>query len=337
MNVTAHAAKAAKGKLEPFEYDAGPLGPDEVDIRITHAGVCQTDVALVDDDWKTTAYPFVPGRENVGVVVALGANAGGGLAVGQRVGVGGICGSCMGCEFCLAGRQHVCPRVVYTGMGSHRGGFASHVRAGHWQWAFPIPDAIASKDAGPLLGAGATVFTPLLRHGVRATDRVAVVGIGGLGHLAVQFLSKWGCEVTAISSSHDKDEPARGFGASHVLATRGTDELKAAAGSFDFILNTVSADLPWEDYLAALRPGGTLCVVGIGDKPITVGPLDLTAGEKRIVGGMPGSIVETRQMLAFAARHGIKPAVETFPMAEADRALDHVRRGKARFRAVLVA
>ena len=337
MKFSAQAAKAAKGKLEPFEYDAGPLGPEEVDILITHAGICETDVALVVNAWETTAYPFVPGRETVGVVAAVGAAVGDGLATGQRVGVGGICGSCMGCEFCLAGRQHVYPQVVYTAMGSHRGGFASHVRAGHWRWAFPIPEAIASEHAGPLLGAGATVFTPLVRHGVMATDRVAVVGIGGLGHLAVQFLAKWGCEVTAISSSHEKDEPARGFGASHIIATRGADELKAAAGSFDFILSTVSADLPWDDYLAALRPGGTLCVVGIGDKPIAVDPLGLTAGEKRLVGGMPGSVGETQQMLAFAARHGIRPAVELFPMAEADKALDHVRRGHARFRAVLVA
>ena len=183
----------------------------------------------------------------------------------------------------------------------------------------------------------ATVFTPLLHNGVKATNRVAVVGIGGLGHLAVQFLNKWGCEVTAISSSHEKDGQARGFGASHFVATKGTDELKKAAGSFDFIFNTVSADLPWDDYLAALRPGGRLCVVGIGDKPVAVGPLGLTAGERQIVGGMPRSIVETGQMLAFAARHGIRPAVETFPMAEADRALDHVRQGKTRYRAVLVA
>lgn len=337
MRVSAYAAKKAKAPLEPFEYESGPLGPNEVDVRVTHAAICQTDAALVDDDWGATAYPFVPGRENVGVVAAVGSAVGDGLAVGQRVGIGGISGSCMECEFCLAGRQQVCPKVVYTAMGDHRGGFGTHVRAGHWRWAFPIPDAIAGDHAAPLLGAGTTVFTPILRYGVKATDRVAVVGMGGLGHLAVQFLSKWGCEVTAISSSREKDEQARGFGASHFIATRGTDELEKAAGSFDFILNTVSADLPWEEYMAALRPGGKLCVVGIGDRPVAVAPDSLTAGEKQVVGGMPGSIVETWQMLEFAARNGVKPAVETFPMAEASKALDHTRRGKARFRAVLVA
>lgn len=337
MKINAYAAKTAKAPLEPFEYEAGPLGPNEVDVRVTHAGICYTDVALVDNDWNTTLYPFVPGRENVGVVAALGAGVGDGLALGQRVGIGGICGSCMRCEYCLAGRQHVCPQVVYTAMDAHQGGFGNHVRAKHWGWAVAIPDAIASQHAAPLLGAGITVFTPILRCGVKGTDRVAVVGIGGLGHLALQFLHKWGCEVTAISSSRDKEEQAREFGAHHFIATRGTDELRRAAGSFDFILNTVTADLPWGDYVAALRPGGKLCVVGIGDKPVTVEPLDLTGGEKGVVGGLPGSIVETRQMLAFAARHGIKPAIETFPLAEANKALDHVRRGQARFRAVLVA
>jgi len=181
------------------------------------------------------------------------------------------------------------------------------------------------------------VFTPLLRYGVRPTHRVAVVGIGGLGHLAVQFLAKWGCDVTAISSSHDKDEQARGFGATHFIATRRTDELKKAARSFDFILSTVSADLPWDDYMAALRSEGKLCLVGIPDKPISVSPWSLIAGEKSIVGGQPGSIDETMQMLTFTALHGIKPMIETFPMKDANAALNHTRQGKARYRAVLVA
>ncbi len=336
MIVHTHAAKNPRSPLSSWDYELGELPPFAVDIAVTHVGICQTDVALVDDCWSTTEYPFVPGRENVGVVTAVGSAVGSGLAVGQRVGIGGICGSCMQCEFCLAGRHHLCPKVVYTAMGSYRGGFANHVRASHWQWVFSIPADIASEHAGPLLGAGATVFTPILRYGISASHRVAVVGIGGLGHLAVQFLSRWGCEVTAISSSHEKDEQSRAFGASHVIATRETDELKSAAGSFDFILNTVSADLPWDQYIVALRPGGTLCVVGIGDGPIAVSPLGLTAGEKQVVGGMPGSIVETEKMLSFASRKGVRPVVETFPMADADRALDHVRKGKARFRAVLV-
>jgi len=326
MKITAYAAKVAKAHLEPFEYDAGQLGPDEVDVAVTHCGICHTDVGMVDNEWGVSTYPCVAGHETVGTVAVVGANVDPKrLRVGQRVGVGAICGSCMNCEWCESGRQNVCPNRVDTVMRGHLGGFATHVRASNWRFAHPIPDAIASEHAGPLLCAGTTVFTPLLRHGVRPTDRVAVVGIGGLGHLAVQYMAKWGCDVTAISTSRHKEELARGFGAGHFIATRDTDELKKSAGSFDFILSTVSADLPWDDYLAALRPQGTLCIVGVPEKPIAVSAFSLLPFEKVVAGGIPGSLVETAQMLAFTARHGIKPMIETFPMAEADRALDHVR------------
>ncbi len=336
MQVQAYAAKAAKANLEPYRYELGELGTEEVDVRVTHCGICHTDVAMVDNEWGMSQYPVVPGHENVGEVVAVGSNVTR-LAVGQRVGVGALCGSCMQCEWCEGGAQHVCAQVVGTVMGEHKGGFGSVVRVNNWQFAHPIPDAIASEHAGPLMCAGTTVFTPLLRQNVRPTDRVAVVGIGGLGHLAVQYLAKWGCEVTAISSTHDKDEQAHGFGARHFIATKGTDELGKAARRFDFILSTVSADLPWDQYLAALRPKGKLCIVGIPDKAVAFSPWSVIGGEKSVVGGQPGSIDETQQMLEFTALHGIKPMIETFPMAEANAALDHTRQGKGRYRAVLVA
>ena len=336
MHVHAYAAASAGVALLPHEFETAALGPNAVDVRVTHAGICHTDVAMVDNEWGFSQYPVVPGHENVGVVAAVGANVER-VRVGDRVGIGALCGSCMRCEFCESGRQHVCANVVGTVIGAHTGGFGSIVRAENWQFAHPIPEAIASADAGPLLCAGTTVFTPILRYGVKPTDRVAVAGIGGLGHLALQFLAKWGCEVTAISSTHEKDDAARGFGAHHTIATRDTDELAAAARSFDFILATASGDLPWDAYLQALRPGGTLCIVGIPPSPIGFSIWNLVGGEKSIVGGQPGSIDETAQMLRFAALHGVRPAIETFPMHEANAALDHTRRGKARFRTVLVA
>lgn len=336
MQVHAYAAKAVKQALEPFQFDLGELGPEQVDVQVTHCGICHTDAAMVDNDWGFSQYPVVPGHEIAGTVAAIGSNVKR-LAVGQRVVVGALCGSCMQCEWCEGGMQHVCPQVVGTVIGEHKGGFGSAVRVNNWQFAHPLPDAIASEHAGPLMCAGTTVFTPLLRYGVRPTDRVAVVGIGGLGHLAVQFLAKWGCDVTAISSTHDKDEQAHGFGARHFLATRGTDELSKVGRTFDFILSTATADMPWDAYLAALRPGGKLCIVGIPDKPISFSPWSVIAGEKSVVGGQPGSIDETQQMLTFTALHGIKPMIEPFPMAEANAALDHTRQGKARYRAVLVA
>ncbi len=336
MQVQSYAAKAAKQNLQPFQFDLGDLGPQEVDVHVTHCGICHTDVAMVDNDWGMSQYPVIPGHEITGTVAAVGSQVDR-LAVGQRVGVGALCGSCMKCEWCEGGAQHVCPQVEGTVMGSHKGGFASVVRVSNWQFAHPLPEGIASEHAGPLMCAGTTVFTPLLRYNVRPTDRTAVVGIGGLGHLAVQYLAKWGCEVTAISSTHDKDEQAHSFGATHFVATRNTDELSKVAKSFDFILSTVSADLPWDAYLAALRPKGKLCIVGIPENAVSFSPWSLIGGEKSVVGGQPGSIDETQQMLAFTAQHGIKPMIEAFPMTEANAALDHTRQGKARYRAVLVA
>lgn len=338
VTISAYAAKAAKAHLELFEYDPGLLGPEEVDVAVTHCGICHTDVGMVDNEWGISTYPCVAGHEVAGIVTTIGSNVDPArLQVGQRVGVGAISGSCMRCEWCLAGKQNVCPSRVDTVLRGHRGGFASQVRVRDWRFAYPIPDAIASEHAGPLLCAGITVFSPLLRHGVRPIDCVAVVGIGGLGHLAIQYLSKWGCEVTAISSSHAKAEQARGFGAAHFIATKDTDELKKMAEAFDFILCTVSADLPWDVYLATLRPQGKLCIVGLPQKALAVSAFSLLPAEKMVAGGIPGSPVETAQMLSFTARHGIKPTIELFPMAEANRALDHVRQGKARFRAVLAA
>ncbi|KAA0113950.1 NAD(P)-dependent alcohol dehydrogenase [Mycolicibacterium sp. P9-22] len=338
MKVVSYAATTARGSLERFEYEPEPLGPDEVDVAVTHCGICHTDSSMVDNEWGFSQYPVVAGHETVGTVVAIGANVDSTrLHIGRRVGVGAICGACMNCEWCLAGKHSVCPARVDTVMRGHLGGFASHVRAANWQFVYPIPDAIASEHAGPLLCAGATVFTPMLRYGVRPTDRVAVVGIGGLGHLALQFSAKWGCAVTAISSSRKKEAQARRFGATAFIDASDTDELAAAAGSFDFILSTVPADLPWNDYVAALRPRGTLCIVGGPQNAISVGAFDLLPAEKVVAGGIPGSPVETVQMLDFAARHNIRPTIETFSMTDANRALDHVRRGRARFRAVLVA
>jgi alcohol/geraniol dehydrogenase (NADP+) len=183
--------------------------------------------------------------------------------------------------------------------------------------------------------AGATVFTPMVEYGVMPWMRTAVVGIGGLGHLAVQFLAKFGCEVTAISSSHDKDSDARKFGAAHFIAPKGTDESKMAAGTFDFILSTVSTDVPWGDYLAALQPQGRLVIVGIPETDIRF-PVVPLLFERSVSGGATGSPSDIARMLEFAARAGVAPKVEQFPIADVNRAVDHVRSGTARFRAVLV-
>ncbi|MGW7614652.1 NAD(P)-dependent alcohol dehydrogenase [Streptomyces antimycoticus] len=334
MTVRAYAVERAGGPVQRLEYEPEPLGPLEVDVAVTHCGVCQTDVGMVDDAHGYSRFPLVAGHEAVGVIEAVGSAVDGGqLAVGRRVGVGAVAGACFACEWCLSGRQYLCADKDDTVLRGHRGAFATRVRASDWRYVQPIPDSLASEHAAPLLCAGITVFSAITRNGVRPTDRVAVVGVGGLGHLAIQFLAKWGCHVTAISSTAAKADDSRRFGAHEFVAAE--EGLERVSGSFDFILSTVSADLPWDAYLAALRPQGTLCVVGVPHGPFGFQPLSLLLGEKRLVGGLVGSPAESRQMLDFAARHGIRPAVETFPVARMDEALDHVRRGRARYRAVL--
>ncbi|MEV5746371.1 NAD(P)-dependent alcohol dehydrogenase [Actinoallomurus sp. NPDC052308] len=336
MTRRAYAVEQAGGPVRVHEYEPAPLGPLEVEVAVTHSGICHTDLGMIDDEWGISNFPVVAGHEAVGVVEALGdAVDRTRLAVGQRVGVGATAGSCFACEWCLSGRQQLCPakdNVVVRGTG---GAFASHVRVSDWRHVQPIPDVIASEHAGPFLCAGTTVFPPLLHHSVRPTDRVAVVGIGGLGHLAIQCLAKWGCHVTAISSTPGKSADARRFGAHDFVATNEGTGLDRVSNSFDFVLSTVSADLPWDAYLATLRPRGTLCVLGLPNGALTINPLSLLPGERTIVGGVTGSPTETRQMLDFATRHDIRPMVEVFPVTRMDEALDQVRHGRARYRAVL--
>lgn len=334
LSVTAYAAKAATGTLERYDYDAGPLGAEDVEIEVTHCGICHSDIAMIDNDWGRSEYPLVPGHEVIGVITAVGGRVGGGRQLGQRVGVGWYAGSCGACEWCARGKENLCAAARATIIG-RPGGWARSIRCPA-KFAVPIPDALSSENAGPLMCAGVTVFTPLVEYGVMPWMRTAVVGIGGLGHLAVQFLAKFGCEVTAISSRHDKDEDARQLGATHFIATTGTDELTRAAGTFDVIVSTVSADLPWGDYLAALRPRGRLVIVGLPESDIRFPVLPLLF-ERSVSGAASGSPSDTVRMLEFAARAGIVPRVEQFPMNDVNRAVDHVRSGKARFRAVLVA
>lgn len=334
MTIRAYAATGPKGRFEAVAIDPGPLGADEVEIRVTHCGICHSDLSMLDNEWGMTQYPLVPGHEVVGVVSRAGAGVEH-VKTGQRVGLGWQCGACHACEWCGRGKEHLCATQAATIVGRH-GGFAESVRC-QGRFAIPIPDAIASEHAGPLMCAGATVFSPMLHHGVTGSMRTAVVGIGGLGHLALQFFSKNGCEVTAVSSTRGKEAEARGFGASDFIATGEPDALARHAGRFDFILCTVSADCDWRGLVNTLRPEGKLVIVGVPNSPIAFDAFPIIAFEKFIGGGRLGSPGDVSAMLAFAARHGVRPMIETFPMSQVNAAMDRVRSGQARYRVVLVA
>lgn len=330
--IRAWAAPKAGAPLEAFSFDPGPLGAEEVEIAVEHCGICHSDLSMLDNEWGFTQYPFVPGHEAIGRVVALGPQAKG-LAIGQRVGLGWNAHSCLHCGQCLEGRQHLCASVQPTLAGRH-GAFAERVRA-HWVWATPLPEGLDPREAGPLLCGGITVFAPLREFDIKPTSRVAVVGIGGLGHMAIKFCKAWGCEVTAFTTSLSKAEEARAFGAHHVVSTRDADALAALAGRFDLIIDTVNASLDWEGLVAALAPGGRLHVVGAVLEPIQVGAFSLIMGQKSLSGSPTGSRGAIDAMLGFAARHRVLPQTEHFPMSKANEAMDHLRAGKARYRIVL--
>lgn len=330
--VRAWAAQGSGAPLAPFDYDPGPLGSDEVEIAVEHCALCHSDLSVLDNEWGNSAYPLVPGHEVVGHIFAVGEHAKG-LRVGQRVGVGWNAGSCMHCRFCLSGDQHLCPAVQVTVIG-HHGGFAERLRA-HWAWAIPIPEGLDPSSTGPLLCAGITVFNPLQRLGIRPTARTGVVGIGGLGHLAVKFLRAWGCEVTAFASSPSKFDEARSFGAHRVLSTRDADAIRTTARSLDLLLVTVSVSMDWDALIATLAPHGRLHIVGSVQQPIPVRAMHLIVPERSVSGSPTGSPVDIATMLDFADRHRIAPQVKHFPMSRVNDAVAHLRAGNARYRIVL--
>ena len=326
------AAMEAGKPLVPYEYDPGPLGDEDVEVAVEHCGVCHSDLSIINNEWRFSRYPVVPGHEAVGRVVALGSHARG-LKVGDRVGVGWTAASCMHCRQCLSGDQHMCAKAVPTIVG-HHGGFADRMRA-HWAWTVPLPEKLDIASAGPLLCGGITVFNPLARFGVKPPHRVGVVGIGGLGHMGVKFAASWGCEVTAFTSSPSKFDEARAFGAHYVVSSRDSKTIGTLKGQIDFLLVTVNVTLDWPAMIATLAPKGRMHVVGAVLEPIPVAAFDLIGAERSVSGSPTGAPVDIATMLEFAARHGIAPQVEHFAMKKVNDAIAHLEAGKARFRIVL--
>lgn len=318
--------------LAPFNFDPGVLRPEQVQVKVESCGICHSDLSMVDNDWGNATYPLVPGHEVIGTIEEMGAQVKG-LSIGDRVGIGWNAGSCMFCRPCLSGNHNLCVRGEQTIVGRH-GGFADRVRA-NWEWAIKLPEKLDPASAGPLFCGGITVFSPITDFGVKPTDRVGVIGIGGLGHLAVQFLNKWGCEVTAFTSSESKADEARKLGAHHIVGTRDRAALAKIRGSLDFILVTVNVALDWNAYISALAPNGRLHFVGAVLDPVPVAAFSLISGKKSISGSPLGSPATVATMLDFCTLHSIASVIETFAMGDVNEALEHLRSGKAKYRIVL--
>ena len=332
MKVRALAATAAKGKLAPFEYTLGALAEDQVDIAVETCGICHSDLSILNNDWGISSYPFVPGHEVVGKVAALGSHVTH-LKVGDRVGLGWYSGSCKTCRHCMRGDQNLCSTAEATMLGRY-GGFGTHVRS-QAQWATKLPEGIDVTKAGPLFCGGITVFNPFVQFGVRPTDRVGIVGIGGLGHMALQFANKWGCEVFAFTSSPAKAAEAKSLGAHHAVTSNDDAALNAIAGKLDFILVTANVNLNWQLYMNALSPRGKLHFVGAVPDPVPAVIFPMILGQKSISASPLGSPATTADMLDFCARHKIVPVTETYAMSKANEAIERLHSGKARYRIVL--
>jgi uncharacterized zinc-type alcohol dehydrogenase-like protein len=334
--IKSYAASKAGAELELYEFDAGELLPEDVEIKVEYCGICHSDLSMIDNEWGVSQYPLVPGHEVVGRVHALGSAAQDkGLKVGQRVGIGWTARSCGHCDACISGNQVNCQEGSVATI-ANRGGFADKIRA-DWQWVIPLPEAIDIETAGPLLCGGITVFKPLLIHNVTATSRVGVIGIGGLGHIAIKLLHAMGCEVTAFSSNPAKEQEILKMGADKVVNSRDPQALTALAGQFDLIINTVNVDLDWLPYFEALAYGGKFHTVGAVMKPFAVPAFKLISGDRSVTGSATGSPHELRTLMKLAGRAKVAPQTELFPMSKINEAIQHVRDGKARYRVVLKA
>jgi alcohol/geraniol dehydrogenase (NADP+) len=330
--INAYAATEAGGKLSPFAYEAGPLGDNQVDVQVEYCGLCHSDLSMLDNEWGTTVYPFVPGHEIIGLVTDVGSHVTS-ISVGQRVGVGWFAASCMTCEWCTSGNHNLCAKTTGT-IVAHYGGFSDHVRADA-TWVFPLPDTLVARSAGPLFCGGITVFNPIVQFNIKPTDRVGVIGIGGLGHMAVRFLHAWGCEVTAFSASPDKKSEALEMGADHFVSSRDAADLAKVVNSFDFIISTVNVQLDWNAYIAALRPKGRLHLVGAVIEPLSLPVFPLLLGQKSVSASPLGSPATIARMLEFAARHQIAPIVEIFSFDQVNEAIEKMRHGQPKYRIVL--
>ncbi|NML21117.1 NAD(P)-dependent alcohol dehydrogenase [Pseudoflavitalea sp. G-6-1-2] len=330
--VNAYAVKAAGGKLESFTYTLPEIGREQVDIKVHYCGLCYSDINMIDNSWGFSQYPLVPGHEIVGEIIRTGDDAHG-LKVGDKVGMGWFSKSCMHCPHCMQGDHQLCTDIEQTEVGRH-GGFADVVR-GHWSWVVKLPEGIDMAKAGPLFCGGSTVFTPIVSENIRPTDKVGVIGIGGLGHLAIRFLRHWGCEVIAFSSNKSKEAEILQMGATRVIDSTSDEALQSIKGQLNFILNTANVPLNWNSYLECLAPKGKFHTVGIVEEPMQIAGWNLINGGKSVAGSPGAGPALTCTMLEFCVRHNIYPTVQEFPMEKVNEAITHLKEGKARYRVVL--
>ena len=340
MHVAAYAAPSAKAPLEPTTIERPEIGPDDVSIDIKFSGICHSDIHQAREEWFTSIFPMVPGHEIAGVVTAVGANVTR-FSPGDRVGVGVFvdsCGECVNCQkdlgnYCLKGFVPTYNGRHYDGTPSY-GGYSKHIVVDQ-RYVLHIPEGLSLEEAAPLLCAGITTYSPLRTWGAGPGKKVAIIGLGGLGHMGVKHAHAMGADVTLISHSPGKKDDAMRLGAHHFLLMSDKEAMNAAKGTFDLIINTVSATLDIDAMMRLLATDGTLVCVGLPDKPLSVSTFTLVERRLRLAGSNIGGIGETQEMLDFCAEHGYGSDVEVVRADEINDAWERVVNSDVRYRFVI--
>ncbi|MCD8741854.1 NAD(P)-dependent alcohol dehydrogenase [Mucilaginibacter roseus] len=336
----AYAAKAASAPLAPFQLERQDVGPNDIQIEIQYCGVCHSDIHQVRDEWGGSKFPMVPGHEIVGKIIKVG-DAVTKFKVGETAGIGCFVDSCRHCPSCLAGEEQYCDfGMVGTYNSRYKdgtptyGGYSDQIVVDE-NYALHISDKLPLEGVAPLLCAGITTYSPLMTWKIGKGHKIAVVGLGGLGHMAVKFGVALGAEVTVLSTSASKKEDALKLGAHHFVVTKNEDEVKEVANTFDFILNTISAQHEYDFYLQMLKLDGTMVLVGIPPEAPQVSAFNLIGKRRRLAGSMIGGIKETQEMLDYCAENGIVSDVEVINIDYINEAYERMLKNDVRYRFVI--
>lgn len=339
MQTRGFAAPAPNAPLAPFTFERRALRPKDVDIEIKFCGICHSDIHQARDEWGGSIFPMVPGHEITGVVSGVG-SAVTKFKAGDRVGVGCMVDSCRNCDACSQGLEQYCVSntLTYNDTGKDGaptyGGYSNRIVVDE-DFVLRIPDSLPLDKAAPLLCAGITTYSPLRHWNAGPGKKVAIVGMGGLGHMGVQIAHALGAEVTVLSQTLSKQTDGKRLGADHYYATSDPDTFEKLAGYFDLIVNTVSAEIDWSQYLSLLKLDGAFVVVGAPSNPVPVAAFALIGGRHSLAGSSIGGIAETQEMLDFCGRHGIASEIETIGIHDVNEAYERVLKSDVRFRFVI--
>lgn len=341
MNVKAYAAYSADKLLAPFELNRREPGISDVEIKILYCGVCHSDIHSARNEWGGAKYPLVPGHEIVGKVTRIGTEVTK-FKVGDTVGVGCFVDSCGRCSNCESDNEQYCENghtQTYNSYSQDKktityGGYSSHIVVTEG-FVLNVSDKLPLEKVAPLLCAGITTYSPLKHWNVKKGDKLAVVGLGGLGHMAVKLASSMGAEVTVLSRSKDKEKDAERLGATYFKVTTEKQTMKGLAASFDFIIDTVSAVHDYNEYLALLRTNGVMILLGVPPTPSDVQAFQLIGGRRSLVGSLVGGIKETQEMLDYCAEHNITSDVEMIDITQINEAYERTLKGDVHYRFVI--